>query len=177
MGIVLRAYDPRLQREVALKVLPLHRETDESRARMIREARAMAQLNHPNVVAVYDVEEDDEGGVVVAMEYVAGVTLRTWLSERARDWREIVDAFVAAGTGLAVAHREGLLHRDFKLDNVLVGLDARVRVTDFGLARRTDFAEVDILEPVGSSRTSDDSFTADITEAGIVVGTPKYMAP
>ena len=93
----------------------------------------MAQLSHPNVLPVYDFGElgDD---VFVAMELVEGGTLRTWLSEKRRRWREVLDAFLDAARGLAAAHAVGLIHRDFKPDNVLVGKDGRVRVTDFGLA-------------------------------------------
>lgn len=180
MGVVLRAYDPRLQREIALKVLLAQRRTDEARARMVREARAMAKLNHPNVVAVYDVETDADGRITVAMEYVAGTTLGQWLERSERPWAEILEAFVAAGTGLLAAHREGLLHRDFKLDNVLVGHDQRVRVTDFGLARLAEAAiteHPEHPEDTGSTSQDDDSFAAEITRAGTVVGTLRYMAP
>src|SRR5688572_12321962 len=100
MGVVLRAYDPRLQREVAIKVLATDALPDEARARLVREARAMAKLAHPNVVAVYDVESDDDD-VVLAMQYVPGTTLREWLRAGERTWATIVEAFVAAGRGLA----------------------------------------------------------------------------
>src|SRR5688572_5760436 len=111
MGIVLRAYDPKLQREVALKVVRAHVLDDSAQARLVREARAMARLNHPNVVAVYDVELDPDehadAGVVVVMEYVAGKTLRQWVEAEPRSWREIVGAFVAAGRGPAAAPPPG----------------------------------------------------------------------
>ncbi len=179
MGVVLRAYDPRLQREVALKVLPPRRQTDEARARMVREARAMAKLSHPNVVAVYDVETDADDRLLVAMEYVPGTTLGRWLDERERPWTEIVDAFLAAGAGLHAAHQQGLLHRDFKLDNVLVGDDQRVRVTDFGLARLAEAAITAHGDDAPSAirDEEDDSLSADLTAAGTVVGTLRYMAP
>jgi serine/threonine protein kinase len=122
MGRVLRAYDTKLQREVALKVLFTDRIDPRARARMVREARTMARLNHPHVVAVYDVEDEPPHGVVLAMELVKGSTLSQWLAERRRPWGEILAAFVEAGRGLAAAHGEGLLHRDFKPANVLVAL-------------------------------------------------------
>lgn len=187
MGVVLRAYDPRLSREVALKLLRTDRVGAEGRVRLVREAQAMAQLNHPNVVAVYDV--DDSGHrLVMAMEYVRGVTLKQWLREAGpsgRSWSAIVDAFIAAGKGIVAAHAEGLLHRDFKPANVLMGEDGRVRVTDFGLARvkgpasklsdgeDTDAStRVDKPEETGRRELSD-----PITQAGLVLGTPRYMAP
>jgi serine/threonine-protein kinase len=136
-GIVYQAFDPGLGRKVALKVLrPLGSEgAAEARlARLLREAQAMARLNHPNVVTVYDVGVF-EGAVVIVREYVEGESLTEWLRRAPRGWREIVDVFVAAGRGLAAAHAAGLVHQDFKPDNVLVGADGSVRVTDFGLAR------------------------------------------
>ena len=107
----------------------------EARTRLKREAQAIAQLSHPNVVGVYDVGTTDDGDVYIAMEFVEGDTLTTWLKRWPRTWREILDVFHQAARGLAAAHAVGLLHRDFKPDNVLVGGDGRVRVTDFGLAR------------------------------------------
>jgi tetratricopeptide (TPR) repeat protein len=137
MGVVVQAYDPDLDRKVALKLVKLDpgRRADEERsARLMREAQAMAQVSHPNVIPVYEVGRvGDE--VFVAMELVEGPNLRVWLRERARPWREILEVFRQAGAGLAAAHAAGLVHRDFKPDNVLVGRDGRVRVLDFGLAR------------------------------------------
>jgi serine/threonine protein kinase len=137
MGVVYAARDPKLRRTVALKMLrPGAQEnaTDSKmRERLLREARAMARLSHPNVLSVYDVGELN-GQVFLAMELVEGATLTTWLRERRRSWREVLDVFVEAGRGLSAAHAAGLIHRDFKPDNVLVGNDGRVRVTDFGLA-------------------------------------------
>ncbi|MFP2906572.1 protein kinase domain-containing protein, partial [Pyxidicoccus sp. 3LFB2] len=103
--------------------------------RLLREAQAMARLNHPNVVHVYDSGRLEDDSVFIAMEYVEGQTLQQWLKQRPRTWREVLRAFVDAGRGLAAAHAAGLVHRDFKPDNVLVGADGRVRVTDFGLAQ------------------------------------------
>src|SRR5262245_12824529 len=132
MGVVLAAHDPDLDRRIAIKVL--HQGEPEVQARLLREAQTMARLRHANVVTVHDVGEAD-GRVFVAMELVAGTTLRAWLSAARRPWRTIVANFVAAARGLAAAHAAGIVHRDFKLDNVLVGNDGVVRVADFGLAR------------------------------------------
>jgi serine/threonine protein kinase len=133
MGNVYAAYDPDLDRKVAVKVL-----RDGGRplpASLAREAKAMAKLAHPHVVAVHDVGTCDRG-VFVAMEFVEGVTLRTWLKGQARSWREILAVFRRAGEGLAAAHAGGVVHHDFKPDNVLIGEDgAVVKVVDFGLAR------------------------------------------
>ncbi len=159
MGSVYAAYDPELDRRVALKLLKPPAPGDEpqrdQRARMQREARAMARLAHPHVVAVHDVGQDGEVAFV-AMEFVDGGTLAQWLREAPRSWREIVELFVGAGRGLAAAHAAGLVHRDFKPANVLVGRDGRARVTDFGLA-------------VAAS--------AGAAASGRVAGTPAYMAP
>ncbi len=167
MGVVYRATDRELGRDVALK--QLHRPDEALTDRLVREARAMAQVNHPNVVAVYDVGTA-EGVTYIAMELVSGDSLRTWQRE-SRTVPEIVTAYVAAGRGLAAAHAAGIVHRDFKSDNVLVGRDGRVRVTDFGLAaaRPTD----------GGDRSPSTSMMSDVnlTTSGSVLGTPAYMAP
>ncbi|HET6584205.1 MAG TPA: serine/threonine-protein kinase, partial [Nannocystaceae bacterium] len=182
MGTVVRAYDPRLRREVAVKRLRPRASPEQAEARLVREARAMAQLNHPNVVAVYDVEAVP-WGVLVAMEYVRGPTLREWLREP-RSRREILEAFRQAGAGLAAAHAAGLVHRDFKPANVLMEESpdsrgvGRVRVTDFGLARG-----IHAGEPAVSLDSGEDALDAvdpsgdELTAAGLVLGTPVYMAP
>ncbi|RMG97129.1 MAG: serine/threonine protein kinase [Deltaproteobacteria bacterium] len=176
MGVVYRAYDPDLDREVALKLLLGERRRDgeaaaEARARLLREARAMARLSHPNVIAVYDVGVED-GDVFVAMELVEGEDLRTHLAHRDLPWDRIVDLFVQAADGLSAAHGAGVVHRDFKPENVLVGRDGRVRVSDFGLAggRLSNDAE-----PAAAPDADDDDLT--LTRVGSVLGTPKYMAP
>ncbi|MCH9688949.1 MAG: serine/threonine protein kinase, partial [Deltaproteobacteria bacterium] len=133
MGRVIRAYDPKLQREVAVK--EVHPDLADERAaeRLVAEARAMAKLSHRNVVGIYDVEMLDNGNVVLVMEYVPGQDLRAWLEE-GHPWKEVLARFIEAGRGLVAAHAAGLLHRDFKPANVLVnGPD--VKVTDFGLAK------------------------------------------
>jgi len=175
MGRVLRVYDPKLRREIALKVLTANATDAASSARIVREAQAMARLSHPNLVPVYDVEQDDDA-VFLAMELVEGDTLRRWLAETKRSWQEIVAAFVEAGRGLAAAHAAGVVHRDFKPNNVMVGTDGRVRVMDFGLARGISANRND-----GDDESVDDhalaALSSELTQAGTVIGTPPYMAP
>lgn len=172
MGEVYLANDPKLGRRVALKVLRVERgrDTPELRARLVREAQAMARLSHPNVVAVYEVG-DEAGQVFVAMEFVDGESLRRW-HPRAGGWREVLAAWLEAGRGLAAAHARGLVHRDFKPDNVLRGSDGRVRVTDFGLAADIDDS---LVAALGGAIT--DSGNVRLTQTGALVGTPAYMAP
>ncbi|MGD0529198.1 MAG: serine/threonine-protein kinase [Polyangiaceae bacterium] len=181
MGVVYKAYDPELERPVALKLLhagPRNGEDAERRsARLLREAKALARLQHPHVVAVHDVGTFD-GDVFLATEYVEGAPLRSWLLVEKPPLAEILRVMIAAGEGLAAAHRAGLIHRDVKPGNLHVGKDGRVRVLDFGLAR-ADFSEEpthdDILDPPPG--TAHGSFDAPLTRAGHVVGTPRYMAP
>ena len=164
MGVVWRASDPKLGRNVALKLLRRH---DASLTeRLIREAQSMAQVSHPNVVAVYDVGIAD-GNNYIAMELVEGTSLRGWQRAKSRTVPEIVAAYVDAGRGLAAAHAAGIVHRDFKPDNVLVGGDGRARVTDFGLAAAKP-SESGTHHPVGD---------VNLTTSGSVLGTPAYMAP
>ncbi|MCH9684643.1 MAG: serine/threonine-protein kinase [Deltaproteobacteria bacterium] len=174
MGRVYRAYDPKLHREVALKMLKLARAQTSDMARVMREAQAMAQLSHPNVVPVYDVERAG-ASVFIAMEYVAGKTLRHWARER-HPWPRVLEVYIQAGRGLAAAHAAGIVHRDFKPANAILGEDGRVRVMDFGLARGVD---IDVSGPqaLPSHSGSDFSLSDPLTEAGTVMGTPAYMAP
>src|SRR5688572_30126211 len=156
MGRVFEAHDPDLERRVAIKVVRDAAAGERARERMLREAQAMARLAHPNVVTIHEVGTIGTQ-IFLVMEYVAGETLARWLEER-RGWREIVEAFVQAGDGLAAAHAAGLVHRDFKPNNVLRDGDRRVRVSDFGLAH----VEGDAMTlAVGSG----------------LVGTPEYIAP
>ena len=154
MGVVYSAYDPELDRRVALKLLRTgHRRAGEkAKERLLREAQALARLSHPNVVPVYEVGVIDDQ-VFIVMEFVVGETLRKWLAAEDRTWRQVLDAFRQAGQGLAAAHAVGLVHRDFKPDNVQVGVDGRIRVLDFGLARghTEDGAERDPVRPFDSS--------------------------
>jgi tetratricopeptide (TPR) repeat protein len=179
MGIVFEAHDPELDRVVALKVLRgTAHASGESRLR--REGQIMARLTHPNVIRVYDVGVSN-GHLFVAMEYIGGGTLATWLEEKPRTPNEILTAFVQAGRGLAAAHATGMVHRDFKPANVLVGTDGRVLVTDFGIARAASMEESnpptpmpspapDAKDPAGSSQLT-------LTRTGELIGTPAYMAP
>ena len=134
MGIVYRAYDPELDRRLALKLIHERDRDALGSERLLREAQALAQLSHPNVVAVYDVGTFGSS-VFMTMELVEGTTLRAWLRATRRSPAEILDVFLAAGEGLAAAHRAQIVHRDFKPSNLLIGADGRVRVADFGLAR------------------------------------------
>src|SRR5688572_27288796 len=141
MGEIHLARDPTLGRVVAIKLLKRRVAPGlalEAEARLLREAQALAKLSHPNVVPIYDVGFHETGGqpvLFLAMEYVPGRTLRQWLRARRRTWRDVVRVAVQAGRGLAAAHEAGLVHRDFKPDNVLVERGGRARVMDFGLAR------------------------------------------
>ena len=135
MSTVYDAYDPELDRRIALKLVTAwDNNDDQGPARLVREARAMAKISHPNVAPVYDAGVYD-GAVFIAMELIDGPTLEAWTSRTARPWTEILRMYLLAGRGLAAAHDAGLIHRDFKPDNVMVGPDDRPRVLDFGLAR------------------------------------------
>ena len=173
MGLVFAAHDPRLGRDVALKLLRGGGE-DASllRERLLREARLLARLSHPNVVAVHDVGTLGDQ-VFVALALVDGGTLSEWLRNQPRSVPEVLAAFHKAGEGLFAAHQLGLVHRDFKPDNVLVGKDGHVRVTDFGLA-------VDVAVPeetFAAALATDPSLPLRLTSTGALVGTPAYMAP
>jgi eukaryotic-like serine/threonine-protein kinase len=140
MGEVYAAYDPELDRKVAVKLLRAQVGADdlttvEAKARLLREAQAIARLSHPNVIVVHDVGSFGDR-VFVAMEYVEGNTVGYWLLAAKRSWKDVLRVFMAAGRGLAAAHASQLVHRDFKVENVMVGVDGQVRVMDFGLARR-----------------------------------------
>jgi serine/threonine protein kinase len=175
MGVVYRAHDPRLGRCVALKLVRTDAGATPSRtaqARLLREAQALARVSHPNVIAIYDVGTCD-GGAFLAMELVEGGTLADWLRSP-RSWRDIVGMFRSAGEGLAAAHAAGLVHRDFKPANVLVGKDGRARVTDFGLV----CAVGDLATHQAAFRDAGpDHLLASMTRTGTLIGTPAYMAP
>jgi tetratricopeptide (TPR) repeat protein/predicted Ser/Thr protein kinase len=177
MGEVFAAFDPRLDRRVALKLLRGGSlSAEEGKARLLREAQAMARLSHPNVIAVHDVGTFGDR-VFIAMEFVEGETLGEWLRGD-RHWREVVDTFVHAGRGLAAAHSAGLVHRDFKPDNVLIGKDGRPRVVDFGLARQSTATPPPTLPLAAPDATlPDSSLAVPLTRDGAVMGTPGYMAP
>ncbi len=173
MGTVYSAYDPKLDRKIALKLVRTEaHEADVPvlKERLLREGQAMARLVHPNVVAIHDVGESGDE-VYIAMDLVDGRNVRAWLDEKPRSWREVLDVYLQAGRGLAAAHRAGLVHRDFKPDNVLVAQDGRVLVTDFGMAF---FGDVELWPLLQSSATGS---PLTLTQTGAVVGTPAYMAP
>jgi len=183
MGVVYVAYDADLDRRVALKLLLTPPETGESGyTRLQREAQALAKLSHPNVVQVYETGRHNDR-VYLAMEYIEGSTLRAWQDHNSPSWREAINMYMSAGRGLAAAHQAGLIHRDFKPANVLVGNDGRPRVLDFGLAR----ADTATNLPTPSSAShptlrtldshSNSSLNAELTKAGTLLGTPAYMAP
>ncbi len=190
MGLVFAAYDPELNRKVALKLMkPATRERNKKRGRLLKEAQALAKLAHPNVITVYDVGTLDDR-VFVAMELVEGDTLKGWLTSKKRKWDEVLAVFVPAGRGLSAAHAAGLIHRDFKPDNVLIGTDGRVRVMDFGLARPAPGSESVSLDPDRSvDDDTDDEPLPDeppdpadvvaplLTQTGSIMGTPAFMAP
>ncbi|MEX1368890.1 MAG: serine/threonine-protein kinase [Nannocystaceae bacterium] len=208
MGVVFATHDDRLDRKLALKLLRPPAEGQaaawqERSGRLLREAQALAQLSHPNVVEVFDVGTEADA-LYIAMELVEGLTLRAWLAAADRPWREVVQMFEQAGRGLAAAHAVELIHRDFKPANVLVDRRGRARVLDFGLALPTEArasvangprASTDgsgrVLhergtssrgEPTGTGSMTGSSVVTDrlvspLTAAGTVMGTPAYMAP
>ncbi len=195
MGVVYAAFDPELDRRVAIKLLQSRRAGSAAESWLLREAQAMARLSHPNVIAVHDVGVWN-GRVFVAMELVDGQTLRQAMEAGLGGWRETVEQMIAAGRGLAAAHAAGIVHRDFKPENILLGKDGRVRVLDFGLARAAgqdgalqppELATPESTTATGGSSISTPSLITDhgtrplvssvLTQAGMVMGTLPYMAP
>ncbi len=175
MGVVYLARDPELHRRLAIKLLHLDRDEPaaEARARFRREAQALAKVSHPAVVGIHDVGSVGEQ-VFIALELVEGLTLARWLRVAPRPLRQILDVFARAGEGLAAAHAAGLVHRDFKPENVIVGLEGRVRVLDFGLARRAEGATA---MRASSLQSTGGVLAASLTRPGAMAGTPGYMAP
>jgi tRNA A-37 threonylcarbamoyl transferase component Bud32/tetratricopeptide (TPR) repeat protein len=170
MGTVYAAFDDRLDRKIAVKLIrPSRLESADVRERTLREARALARLSHPNVVHVYEVGEIGDQ-LFVAMEFLAGPTLRDWLDAEPRPWREVLQIYCQAGEGLVAAHAQGIIHRDFKPHNAMLGADGRVRVLDFGLAR---IGEFEMAQADGHAQLTDGA----LTMTGALLGTPAYMAP
>jgi tetratricopeptide (TPR) repeat protein/predicted Ser/Thr protein kinase len=171
MGVVYSAYDEKLDRNVAIKLLRTRRREQERR-RLVREAQALARLSHPNVVRIYEICEHEQFDYLV-MERVDGVTLAQWLTLRPRSREEILGVFLAAGAGLAAAHAKDIVHRDFKPENVMLREDGQVLVMDFGLARDRRAREGEGAEETSSDDESDEG----LTRAGAIVGSVGYMAP
>jgi len=169
MGSVYRARDSRLGRRVALKVISDHAAGPSAAARLVREARAAAALDHPNAVAIFDAGEVD-GTPYIAMELVEGRTLRTAMDDPAVPRAARLAYLAEVGRALDAAHRRGLVHRDVKPENVMIRDDGRVKVLDFGIARRPR-GEVD---PAGPTQTP---AICTLTIDGLKLGTPVYMAP
>ncbi|MGE0398803.1 MAG: serine/threonine-protein kinase [Kofleriaceae bacterium] len=168
MGLVLAAYDPDLDRKVAVKLLhpgAYDAGSREGRERMLREARALAKLSHPNVIAIHEVGTADDR-IFLAMEFAPGGTLRSWLAAEKRSWRDVLARLVEAGRGLAAAHDAGLVHRDFKPTNVLLAVNGVARVADFGL-----------VGGHASEGPPSDAERIELTHTGALLGTPAYMAP
>jgi tetratricopeptide (TPR) repeat protein/predicted Ser/Thr protein kinase len=200
MGEVYAAYDPELDRKVAVKIL--RGRSADGEARLMREAQAIAKLQHPNVVVVYDVGHFRDT-VFIAMEFIDGHTLGYWMNAERRPWREVLRLFQAAGRGLEAAHGLGMVHRDFKPDNVMLTRDGQVRVMDFGLARQmgdgdgqgadagadeaaaapADDVDPDATMPLPtgarpvSLQSSGRYLELKLTQTGVQIGTPAYMAP
>ena len=178
MGVVYRAYDPELDRTVAIKVVAEAEEgTDRRSVRLLREGQALARLSHPNVVAVHDVGTLEGGKVYIAVELVVGVTLRAWVRAGDRSSTELLEILVQAGRGLAAAHAAGVVHRDFKPSNVMVDGEGRARVLDFGIARPLPDVARPRSRAVSKLADGSTAMEALVTSAGAVSGTPAYMPP
>ena len=199
MGVVYKAYDPDLDRQLAIKFHSVKRRNigshERAKARLFREAQALAKLAHPNVVNVYDVGTFGDD-VFVAMELIPGQTLKYWLKQENRSFRQIVQMFAQVGQGLIAAHDAGIVHRDFKPSNVIVGNDNRPRVLDFGLAAGIEAQSandpgdvllshepdpLDEIEIDDTSRSGSKSgrkyLNVRLTQLGATLGTPRYMSP
>ena len=199
MGVLYKAYDPDLDRQIALKFISVNKKGSQNqtraRSRLMREAQALAQLSHPNVVSVYDVGTFGDD-VFIAMELIEGITLSQWMRNRERDYRQVISLFLDIGQGLRAAHESGIVHRDFKPDNVIVGQDQRPRVVDFGLAGTIDGENDQSRKSVWTEEQFQQLAQSDVdssvdwhsiskrrmlhvrlTRYGTIMGTPRYMAP
>ncbi|MGB1699965.1 MAG: serine/threonine-protein kinase, partial [Nannocystaceae bacterium] len=187
-GHVYKAWDPELHRSVALKLLvaqlfSAHQETNEHTTRLRLEAQALARLNHPHVVTVHEVGTH-AGAVFVAMEFVEGATLRGWLHEKPRAEHEVLSVMLDAASGIIAAHEAGIIHRDFKPDNVMVPISGGLKIVDFGLARPHTDGQVNeraaqLITPPARAHDAlrDAKARPYVTTTGALVGTPAYMAP
>lgn len=178
MGVVVAAYDRQIDRRVALKLfhgINGDAENQSGQERLLREARTMARVHHPNVVAVFDAGMH-QGRAFVVMELIDGQTLRQWLAKSPRSWRDIVRVYSLAGNALAAAHRAGIIHRDFKPDNVLLSREGRLGVTDFGLARSFEPSGLVPAAPF-DALGGPAVLSTQRTETWLAAGTPAYMAP
>ncbi|HEY7376392.1 MAG TPA: protein kinase, partial [Polyangia bacterium] len=176
MGEVYAAYHPDLDRRIALKAVHgPHGGSGERHVRLLREARAIARLSHPNVITVHDAGTFGDR-VFIAMELVDGLTIDKWLLAAPRTWRQILDVFIAAGRGLAAAHAAGVIHRDFKPQNVMIPKSGAVRVMDFGLARLADSDGPEAADAGAEAEAPVRTFTS-VTMTGAIIGTPAYMSP
>lgn len=190
MGQVYRAFDTRLHRRVALKVLHPARATQDTKraeamARMLREARAAAALSHPNVVAIHDIGET-AGLTFLAMEFIEGRSLRYLIGDKNSTFQQKLYWMVDVAKALDAAHKAGLVHRDIKPENIMIRDDGVVKVLDFGIARRAHIANLDahaqtVSVDHESSNNADDAPTSTslptLTGKGVMVGTPAYMSP
>lgn len=167
MGEVHRARDPRLHRDVAIKILSAHPASAESRRRFEREARAAAALSHPNIVTIYDVGEI-EGLLYIAMEFLDGLTLRQMAASGALPLSRLLKIAVQIAAGLVAAHERGIVHRDLKPENIIVGLEDTAKILDFGIAK---------AEPSTRRESAGIPSTSSLTGSGAILGTAGYMSP
>lgn len=175
-GSVWAAYDEKLDRRVAIKLLGEFESKENAEARLLKEARALAKLSHPNVVSVFEAD-DYEGGIYVVMEFIRGRTVTEWIAEDNPQWEQVIQVYRQAGKGLAAAHDAGLVHRDVKPDNVLVDAEMHAKLVDFGLVKR-DPGKSEPSEATSSVEMRlRNSSPSTLTEQGFAVGTPLFMAP
>jgi serine/threonine protein kinase len=177
MGEVYRAYDKRLNRDVAIKVLGEDGAgSADHRSRFELEARAVAALNHPNIVAVYDFGVEASKQYIVS-ELVEGESLRSLLTGKPVPVRKLLDIAMQVADGLAAAHGAGFIHRDLKPENIVIARDGRVKILDFGLARRARVAGSAALTGSDETVVPDGDAVRHLTSAGAVIGTASYMSP
>jgi eukaryotic-like serine/threonine-protein kinase len=173
MGVVYKARDTRLKRDVALKVLPIEKTGDpDRRRRFVQEAQAASALNHPNIVTIYEIDSDN-GVDFIAMEYIAGRTLNEVIPRRGLSLGETLKYGIQIADALAKAHAAGIIHRDLKPSNVIVSEEGQAKVLDFGLAKLTGIVESDESEVTRTVAVDD----GPLTEEGAIVGTVSYMSP